>query len=249
MHKTNNDSQPRLLITRFAPHADRLSILLNEVGVFSIAQPLLKVVKTDEFDCADEVLNNGYDYIIAVSVNAVDYTDRAILSKWPTARYIAVGKATQVSLEKASQQRVLAPQEYFNSEGVLDLVELQNVKGKRILILRGKGGREFLADSLIERGATVDYYQPYQRVVVENIDYNLIKKCQQKKINGAIITSIELINQLVCLCDDVDQGWLKNITIYSASQRIADHAQTLGFHKTKVLSGISDQNIISYFQS
>ena len=138
--------------------------------------------------------------------------------------------------------------EDFNSEGVLDLVALKSVNKKRILILRGKGGREFLADSLIDRGAIVDYYQPYQRVVIENVDYNLIKKCQQKKINGAIITSIELVNQLVCLCDDVNDSWLRSITIYSASQRIADHAQTLGFHKTKVLSGISDQNIISYFQ-
>ena len=36
-------AKPRLLITRFAPHAQRLADLLNEQGIYSLAHPLLEI--------------------------------------------------------------------------------------------------------------------------------------------------------------------------------------------------------------
>ena len=240
---------PRLLITRFSPHADRLSVLLQSMGIFSIAQPLLKVEKTDEFDLADAVLNKGYDHIVAVSMHAVDYTDKALFKIWPISNYIAVGRATQRELERAVKQSVDSPQKQFNSEGLLDLEQLQNISQKHILILRGMGGREFLADSLRARGAIVDYYQPYQRVAVDNVGTNLIKNCLQKQVNGVIITSIGLLNQLVCITEDVDMDWLKSLTIYTASKRITEYAKVLGWYKVITLAGISDESIISYFKA
>ncbi len=240
---------PRLLITRFAPHAARVSVLLQDIGIFSIAQPLLKVEKTDEFSVADLVLNKGYDHIIAVSVHAVGYTSQALLGNWPISNYIAVGKATQREFECVLKQSVDRPQKQFNSEGLLDLEQLQNVAQKRILILCGKGGRAFLADSLRERGAIVDYYQPYQRVAIDNVGAQVIKKCQQKQVNGVIITSIELLNQLVCITENVDMDWLKSITIYTISKRITEYARVLGWHKIITLPGISDQEIIDYFKA
>ena len=239
---------PRLLITRFSPHAERLAKrLITELDIFNIAQPLLKVVQTDEFDCAETVLNKSYDHIIAVSTHAVEYTDQALLGNWPKTHYVAVGKATKRSLEKCVNERVSTPKVAFNSEGLLDLAVFQNVNKQKILILRGKGGREFLADTLKSRGAEVTYFQPYQRVAVTFANFSFIKKCQQKKINGAIITSIELLNQLINITQKEDIDWLKSITIYSASQRISTQANELGWDDTITLPGISDQEIISYF--
>jgi len=240
---------PRLLITRFSPHAARLSVLLQDLGIFSIAQPLLKVEKTDEFHHADLVFNRSYDRIIAVSVHAVSYTAEAIFERWPISNYFAVGKATQREFECAVKQSVYRPKKQFNSEGLLDLAQLQNVAQKRILILRGKGGSAFLADILRQRGAIVDYYQPYQRVAVDNVGANLIKKCQQKQVNGIILTSIELLNQLVYITENVDMDWLKSITIYTISKRITEYACVLGWHKIITLPGISDEEIIGYFKA
>ena len=36
-------AKPRLLVTRFAPHAQQVANLLNEQGIFCHAQPLLEV--------------------------------------------------------------------------------------------------------------------------------------------------------------------------------------------------------------
>ncbi|MGB5445181.1 MAG: uroporphyrinogen-III synthase [Psychromonas sp.] len=242
-------TEVRLLVTRFAPHAQRLTDLLNEQGIFAIAQPLLAVQKTAEFDNAGEVFAKHYDYIIAVSPNAVDYTDQALRGlKWPQTNYLAVGKGTQSKLKTVTAQDVVIPEKCFDSEGLLDLPALADLPGKQILILRGVGGRELLCGTLTERGAIVDYYQPYQRVAINLSGDYLIKKWQRKEINGAIISSIELLERLITVVPVAAQGWLKSITIYAPSLRITERAKFLGWSDVKMFPGMSDQQIVDYFK-
>lgn len=242
-------AKPRLLITRFAPDAQRLANLLNAQGIFSLAQPLLCVQKTAEFANAHCVLAKGYDYIIAVSRNAVDYTHQALAGQiWPDTSYLAVGKGTQALLQGASGHTVQIPNGAFDSEGLLDLPCLNHISGKKILILRGEGGRELLAQTLAERGAVVAYYQPYQRVALNLNGPLLVNKWQQLEINGAIISSVELLERLIELVPKENRNWLEKLTIYVPGRRIASRASTLGWRKVKVLSGMQDKQIADYFK-
>lgn len=243
-------TEARLLVTRFAPHAQRLTDLLNAQGTVAFAQPLLALEKTTEFSHVSKVLAKNYDYIIAVSPNAVDYTQKALKGlSWPQTEYLAVGKATQAKLKTASAQNVVIPEKCFDSEGLLDLPLLLNLQGKQILILRGVGGRELLCDTLTQRGAIVDYYQPYQRVAIALCGEALIKEWQQQNINGAIISSIELLERLMAVVPIAAQEWLRSLTIYAPSERILDQAKRWGWLNTKVLPGISDQQVIDYFKN
>ena len=240
--------KPRLLVTRFAPHAARLADRLNSQEVFALAQPLLEVKKSAEFANARFVFTKTYDYIIAVSSNAVDYTAQALAGDpWPVTRYLAVGKATQVKLHRATGQQVIVPAERYSSEGLLALPCLAQLQGKRVLILRGVGGRELLADILTARGAAVDYYQPYQRIAVDLCGSFLVKQWQQQHINGAIISSIELLERLLDIVPESELSWLKTITIYAPSKRIVEYAVLSGWSNAQVLPGMQDQQVVDYF--
>lgn len=237
--------KPRLLITRFAPHAQCLADLLNEQGIYSLAQPLLEI---QPVLAPNSPFVKTYHGIIAVSSNAVEFTDLALKGKsWPTSNYFAVGKATQLLLASKTQQPVTVPCESFDSEGLLALPELQKLDNHSLLILRGVGGREFLKETLITRGARVDYYESYQRVAIKLPRSSCAEKWQQHGINGAIISSIELLEQFIAVTIQDNKDWLMSITIYAASERILKHANALGFPKTKLLPSISNQRIIEYF--
>lgn len=243
-------TKPRLLVTRFAPHASRLANQLNMQGIFAVAQPLLEAQKSPEFANARWVFAKDYDYIIAVSSNAVDYTAQALAGRnWPVTCYLAVGKGTQKKLCSVSKQQVMVPeQQQFSSEGLLALPCLAQLQGKRVLILRGVGGRELLAEVLKARGASVEYYQPYQRTVIDLCGSLLVEKWQQQNINGAIISSIELLERLIEIVPESELDWLKKITIYAPSKRITEHALAFGWSSVEVLPGMQDQQIIDYFK-
>jgi uroporphyrinogen-III synthase len=241
-------NKPRLLVTRFAPHGQRLTDLLNVHGVAAFSQPLLQVQQTAEFANVSRTFEKQYDCIIAVSHNAVDYTDKALANTdWPNCQYFAVGKGTQTKLINATGQEVVIPEKNFTSEGLLALPQLANLQNKKVLILRGVGGRELLKDKLIERGGIVEYYQPYQRIIVDFCASYEVKKWQLNKINGVIISSIELLQRLLAVVPESEREWLKTLTIYAPSKRITDRAELLGWSECRVLSGISDQQIINYF--
>jgi len=238
-------AKPRLLITRFAPHAQRLADSLNEHGIYSLAQPLLK---TEAMVNSGDPFSRHYDFIIAISRNAVEYTDQFLQDKeWPVSCYLAVGSATELLLKTKTKQTVTIPVNAFNSEGLLALPLLQQLDNCSILILRGVGGREFLKDQLIKRGADVDYYEPYQRVAIKLPRSIATDKWQQQAINGAIISSIELLEQLIVVTENADQDWLRSLTLFAASERILKYAQQLGFRKTALLPSITNQKIIDYF--
>lgn len=242
------EPKARLLITRFAPHAARLAEQLNAQGVFALAQPLLQVEKTAEFDDASLLISTSYDYIIAISRHAVDYSDQALASKsWPVCNYLAVGKATQKKLQAVTGQKVSVPDEFFSSEGLLELPCLKQVQGKRILILRGVGGRPLLAEQLTARGAIVEYYQPYQRATISLNGQELIQQWRQQNINGVIVSSVELLQRLIAITPQQELGWLKAITLYAPSERIADQATLAGWSNVRLLSGMLDKQIVDYF--
>ena len=127
-------------------HALRFPVIA--VGPALDPAPLQAIVgRLDEFDLA-----------FFVSPNAVDHAMRAILPQraWPARLRVAtVGKGSQRVMHGWGFAEVIAPQDGFDSEAVIALPEFaaEAVRGRKVLIFRGDGGRELLADTLRERGA------------------------------------------------------------------------------------------------
>jgi len=240
--------EDRLLVTRFSPHAEELVDQFNNHNIFAIAQPLLTVEPSYNPVLLQKFLDHEYDYVIAVSGNAVTHTQKQINQRWPSATYFAVGDSTKKLLSHVTKQLVISPSSHFDSEGLLKLDLLQEVKGKKVLILRGEGGRDFLAESLTQRGATVTYFQTYKRVNITLNGLKLVNNWQQALINGAIISSVEILNQLFTLVPNEHKCWLTNLTFYVPSQRIADRALQLGIKKIELLPSLRLENIVEFFK-
>lgn len=240
--------QHRLLITRFEPYGRELVEHLNTIGCFAIAQPLLTVTALYDETMRDSFLSGHYDLIIAVSGNAIQYAQQQINACWPDAIYLAVGKSTQKQLIAASGQPVFCPNSRFDSEGLLALEQLQSVQSKRILILRGEGGRDLLESILTERGAKVDYFQTYKRIKIDLNGHELVKNWQQALINGVIISSAEILNQLFALVPNKDTSWLSKLIFYVPSQRVAEQASLLGAKHVVLLPSLHTQQIVEFFK-
>ena len=240
--------KPRLLVTRFEPLAGLLTNNLNKAGYFSITQPLLKVSPLSDSYTVSLILSGSFDVIIAISGNAVRFANAQIQGKWPDATYIAVGESTQKQLITATGKPVVCPESRFDSEGVLEINSLRQVSGKRILIICGEGGRDLLERELEERGAEVDLFQVYKRLKIDLNGHELVKNWQQASINGVIISSIEILNQLFTLVPSKEAKWLSTLTLYVPSQRVANHASELGAQHVVLLPSLHTKEIVEFFK-
>ncbi len=254
---TNNSL--KVLITRPAGKAQALALLLKQQGISAISQPLFDY---QTYASSQDIKNSIHaaNILIFVSVAAVEFAHTSHpLSIRPNQVVIAVGQATKKALKTIGIGNVLtSPQE--NSEGLLQLEQLSQVKGKNITIVRGNGGREHLATTLTARGGQVRYVESYQRVW-RTLTKNVVKQWQQQQINCIVVTSNDILLALVNLVLNTEKTntdintklndnnyWQHNCCWLVASQRIADSATAMGLTQVVNINGANDQVIIEQLQ-
>jgi len=106
-------------------------------------------------------LEPEFDLVVFVSPSAVRIAAPAI--QRPPRLAAAIGAGTRRELERAGFDNVISPKDGNDSEALLAAPELQAMAGRRVLIVRGEGGRAFLGDALRARGAAVEYAECYRR--------------------------------------------------------------------------------------
>ncbi len=115
-------------------------------------------------------------------------------SQWPqNVECFAVGENSAEPL-RARGIEVLVPARGAGSEALLTLPQLQQVRGQRVLILRGEGGRDLLADTLMVRGAQVEYCDLYRRVADAQHKQQLRHILALKSPLLVVIHSVELLH-------------------------------------------------------
>jgi uroporphyrinogen-III synthase len=116
------------------------------------------------------------------------------------------------------------PSAQFDSEGLLAQPELKDVAEQRILIVRGQGGREFLAETLRARGAIVDYAEVYKRLPTKQV-----LTYEPGDIDVILITSSEALSHLASIASQQGNSWLLEKPLLVLHERIAMRAKQLGF--------------------
>ena len=241
----------RIMITRPAHQAGKLVHDIEAAGGATFLFPTLEinsiVLSAQDKEKIEKI--QQFDIIIFISPNAVEHGLNQIqsLSVLPNEIQLAtIGLGSAKALQsKLGKQPDICPIENFNSEGLLATHAMQNVAGKRILIIRGNGGREHLKQTLQQRGAVVDYLTVYQRVKPSVDSSQLEQYLQNNEIAAIVITSAESLKNLVELTPEKVTLKLLELPLLLINRRLVDIANIAGFNnKLIVASGASDQAIL-----
>lgn len=231
----NNTEQPLagcgIAITRPREQGQQLANLVIQAGGTPIAFPLLEIVPVEDFGAFDRVVEHleQFDWAIFVSSNAVRHGMARLLSRRPfprTLKCAAVGPMTAAELAGYGVHEVLTPLHRFDSESLLNLPEMQAVAGLRCVIFRGVGGRDLLAQTLRERGATVEFAECYRRVHPLADAHTLETSWRNGQLHAVVVTSSEALRNLLALAGDA--AWLKALPLFVNHPRIAETARSHG---------------------
>jgi uroporphyrinogen-III synthase len=237
------------MVTRPEQQADRLCRLIEKMGGSAVRFPVLEIIPVNGVQLTLKVVGKlqSFDWIVFVSANAVNFALRSSMENTkipPQVNVAAVGRATAKALRKAGVRVDLLPETGFNSEALLATPELQQLEGQSVLIVRGTGGRELLADELRLRGARVEYLEVYKRLKPVMAVEPILKRLENNDLDVITVTSSEALQNLISAFDEKIKQRLLSIPLVVISERIKRLANKIGFKNIAVAAEPSDTAIL-----
>jgi uroporphyrinogen-III synthase len=154
-----------------------------------------------------------------------------------------VGAATASTLEAAGRVPDLVPAGRFDSESLLALSALADLTDRRVLIVRGEGGRDLLGDTLRARGAELAYAEVYRRTL-PNADPAPLLASWKQTVQMVTATSGEILDNLLTLVGPEGRGLLLTTPLVVVSERTAKSAREIGFQRVELADRASDAAIL-----
>ncbi|WP_456020549.1 uroporphyrinogen-III synthase [Pseudomonas protegens] len=222
----------RLLLTRPAEDCAALAQTLAAQGVFSHCLPLLDIVALPVSEKIRQVITRlpSCNAVIVVSKPAariaLDLLDGSSSLTMP---WFSVGAATAQILRDHGLD-VSFPADGDDSEALLQLPRLRETlsqPGAQVLILRGEGGRELLAERLRELGASVEYLELYRRDLPAYPPNELSLRIEAERLNGLVVSSGQGFEHLRQMAGD---AWptIAQLPLFVPSPRVAELAHAAG---------------------
>lgn len=146
---------------------------------------------------------------------------------------LAPGAGTLRALHRAGCTEAQAPARE-DSEGLLALPVLQDVRGRRVGIVGAAGGRGLLDRAITARGAGVLHAHVYQRrpARLDRRHAAALVRAPRKPLYVLLSSAEALANLLACLPDAARHVLLAGTAIAS-SDRLVDAARASGFARTQ----------------
>jgi uroporphyrinogen-III synthase len=235
-------TQWRLLLTRPAEESAALAATLADAGIFSSQLPLLETEAlpvTAEQRAVFGALQH-YCAVIVVSKPAARLALQQLSAPWPRLPWFSVGAGTAQILAEQGLD-VHYPPTGDDSEALLQLPALREaiaLPGAKVLILRGEGGRELLAERLRERGASVDYLELYRRLFPAYDPGALTQRIQLERLNGLVVSSGQGFLHLQALAGS-DWPEVAQLPLFVPSPRVYEMARAAGAEKVVDCRGAS----------
>lgn len=238
----------RVLNTRPAAQAEGLNHWIEAAGGIAVPCPMLAIepLPSEQWVPFLPPLQQ-INQAIFTSANAAKYfitglqksAPNAIELLPPTLNLIAIGQATATALAQYGLTIDTIPPT-SNSEHLLNLPCLQSVHHQSILLVKGKGGRTLIAETLQKRKANLILVDVYQRKKPLIDDNQLQRLWRENQIDMIVFTSKEAMQNLMALLGEEALPWLRGKPCLVISQRLAAYAKEIGIQHITLFDNIGE---------
>ncbi len=241
-----------VLVTRPESQASGLCQLIEQSGGRAIRLPTIAIrarqLSAEQHQAALKQIADS-ELIIFISQTAVQQFERQFagqLAALQGKQLVAMGDSTRTHLAKHHIGDVLSVESGMGSEALLDLPPLaaHAVVAKRILIVKGDGGRALLYDSLHERGASLHTLELYRRDKPQTSRLQLTTIWNHSRPDSMIFTSGEGMANFLEMTAAVDLAGLYRTPALVFGGRIAALAQAAGFAHVRQVDMASDDALL-----
>ena len=146
----------------------------------------------------------------------------------PGQGWFAVGEGTAMALRRAGVGEVEAPQR-MDSEGLLSLPGLHELRGETVGFVTAPGGRGVLIPALEARGARVIRADVYERIAVAPSPRPLAQLMKLDAPATLALSSGEALQLVIDALSDPQRERLRRARVVAASERLAALAREHGF--------------------
>jgi len=244
-----------VLVTRPALQAKGLVDLIEAEGGQALQFPMIEIVPPTDPSQLDQALGclEQYDLAIFVSRNAVEHAVLPILQRfgtWPAGVEVAaVGAQTAQYLGRFKVAVQWQPDSESGSEAFLRTLKSRGLEPRQVVIFRGDGGRELIADTLRRNGAQVDYVECYRRRIPEMDRSALIRLLVEGDISLILVTSEASLRNLYEVIGDREAGLIRSTPVLVLSDRLAKKCEDLGHRNIAIAKESSDLGIVERIKS
>lgn len=150
--------------------------------------------------------------------------------------WLAVGAGTAAALHAHGAGEVLAPGR-MDSEGLLALPELADLRGLQAGLVTAPGGRGIIAATLAARGAQLHRADVYQRLPLALPARTLQRLRRSARPWALALSSGEALTLLLAQLPPDLQPRLRQAVVVAASARLAAQAEAAGFARVQLAEG------------
>jgi len=202
----------RVLVTRAAHQAGKLSDGLRALGAEPVEVPVLEIRPPEDLGPLDAALQNlnSYDWLILTSANTVHaLTERGAvlgvgLDGSASLKVAAVGEATAEAARKAGLPITFVPVSYVAESLIEGLGGL--IAGQRVLLARAAVARDVIPDALRAAGATVDVVDAYRNMLPAGTP-ELLRRALAEGLDAATFTSSSSVTHLAEAARAAEVAW------------------------------------------
>jgi len=224
---------------------DAFLALLKQSGAAVTYTPIMRIEPISQTESIKPLIVkfDQFDQAIFISANAAEIGLQWLGEYRPKlpieTQIFAVGQQTAETLTRSGLE-VTCPQSQQNTEGLLELEQLQRLEGKSTIIFRGGEGRQSLGDTLQQRGAKVTYCELYHRVIEP---LNLALALRQAQDTDCLIThSGEILRAMA-------ESAALAVPVVVPSERVANMAQELGYQTVVVAENALPESMYKAVQA